>query len=187
MLSSVSFLALALLVVGSDAFSMQMSSTADSRRSFLTQVATTTAAIAVGVVAPSPALAVGGKNKVNAKLASFGLPPALVPDGLTPLLHIYGKGANRFPILVEFSHPVDWVVTYPNNDANGEDGTIQAGEYAKGDTATFFVYTDPGNVKVRNRNYTHAVNAFVVFLMSLTTQYAHTNQIGNYEQTKRIL
>ena len=34
----------------------------------------------------------------------------------------------------------------PNNDANGEDGTIQAGEYAKGDTATFFVYTDPGHV-----------------------------------------
>jgi hypothetical protein len=34
----------------------------------------------------------------------------------------------------------------PNNDANGEDGTIQAGEYAKGDTATLFVYTDPGHV-----------------------------------------
>jgi hypothetical protein len=179
MLSSVSFLALTLLVVGSDAFSMQMSSAADSRRSFLTKVATTTAAVAVGVVAPSPALAVGGKNKVNAKLASFGLPPAFVPDGLTPLLHIYGKGANRFPILVEFSHPVDWVVTYPNNDANGEDGTIQAGEYAKGDTATFFVYEAPGNVKVRNKCMpTYAVCCplcflllcSVVFFVSLTTQ-----------------
>lgn len=44
------------------------------------------------------------------------------------------------------SYRVTWVVVTPNNDANGEDGTIQAGEYAKGDTATLFVYTDPGHV-----------------------------------------
>jgi hypothetical protein len=31
---------------------------------------------------------------------------------------------------------------------NGEDGTIQAGEYAKGDTATLFVYQDEGKVDV---------------------------------------
>lgn len=43
-------------------------------------------------------------------------------------------------------HRVTWVVVLPNNDANGEDGTIQAGEYAKGDTATFYCYTDPGHV-----------------------------------------
>eukprot|EP00545_Synedropsis_sp_CCMP1620_P003478 CAMPEP_0119004144 /NCGR_PEP_ID=MMETSP1176-20130426/980_1 /TAXON_ID=265551 /ORGANISM="Synedropsis recta cf, Strain CCMP1620" /LENGTH=267 /DNA_ID=CAMNT_0006955821 /DNA_START=55 /DNA_END=858 /DNA_ORIENTATION=+ len=148
MVSSVSFLALSLLLVGADGFSMKMSAQTDGRRSFLAKIATTTAAVTASIVgAPSPALAVGGKNKVNAKLQSFGLPPAAIPDGLTPLLHIYGKGANRFPILVEFSHPVDWVVTYPNNDANGEDGTIQAGEYAKGDTATFFLYEAPGNVK----------------------------------------
>ena len=30
-------------------------------------------------------------------------------------------------------------MTLPNNDVNGEDGTVQAGEYAKGDTATFYV------------------------------------------------
>jgi len=30
----------------------------------------------------------------------------------------------------------------PSQDVNGEDGTIQAGEYAKGDTATFFVVPD---------------------------------------------
>ena len=41
----------------------------------------------------------------------------------------------------------------PNNDANGEDGTIQAGEYAKGDTATLFVYTDAGHVdNLHNQN-----------------------------------
>ena len=44
------------------------------------------------------------------------------------------------------NHPLSWVVTLPNNDVNGEDGTIQAGEYAKGDTATFFVYEDAGHV-----------------------------------------
>ena len=32
---------------------------------------------------------------------------------------------------------------------NSEDGTVQAGEYAKGDTATFFVYDGEGSVKVR--------------------------------------
>jgi hypothetical protein len=31
---------------------------------------------------------------------------------------------------------------------NGEDGTIQAGEYAKGDTATFFVLPNSGKVEV---------------------------------------
>jgi hypothetical protein len=46
------------------------------------------------------------------------------------------------------NHPITWVVTLPNNDLNGEGGTIQAGEYAKGDTATFFVYQDEGHVDV---------------------------------------
>ena len=46
------------------------------------------------------------------------------------------------------SHPLTWVVTLPSNDVNGEDGTIQAGEYAKGDTATLFVYTEGGHVDV---------------------------------------
>lgn len=47
------------------------------------------------------------------------------------------------------SHPITWVVTLPSNDVNGEDGTIQAGEYSKGDTATLFVYTEGGHVDVR--------------------------------------
>ncbi len=45
-------------------------------------------------------------------------------------------------------HPVDWVVTLPSQDVNGEDGTIQAGEYGKGDTATFYVYSEGGKVAV---------------------------------------
>jgi hypothetical protein len=76
-----------------------------------------------GVVLPVlPANAVSGVNKVNAQLAGYGLPPAIVPDGLTPLLEIYGKGRNRQPVLVSFAHPITWVVVTPSNDKNGEDG-----------------------------------------------------------------
>uniref|UniRef100_A0A7S4EGN9 Uncharacterized protein n=1 Tax=Pseudo-nitzschia australis TaxID=44445 RepID=A0A7S4EGN9_9STRA len=78
---------------------------------------------------------------------SYGLPPLTkVPNGMKPLLEVYGKGKNRFPLLVQMCHPFTWVVQLPSNDVNGEDGTIQAGEYAKGDTATFFLYQDEGHV-----------------------------------------
>jgi len=80
----------------------------------------------------------------------YGLPPLTnVPDGFSPLLQLYGKAANRAPLLVQFVHPFDWVVTVPSIDVNGEEGTIQAGEYAKGDTATLFVYKAAGHVDVR--------------------------------------
>lgn len=62
-----------------------------------------------------------------------------MPDGFSPLLELWGKGKNRTPLLVQFSHPSDWVVTLPSQDVNGEDGTIQAGQYSAGDTATLFV------------------------------------------------
>lgn len=81
---------------------------------------------------------------------SFGLPGlSNVPSGYSALAEIYGKGANRSPLLVAFGFPIDWVVTLPSQDVNGEDGTIQAGEYAKGDTATFFVVPNEGKVEVR--------------------------------------
>ena len=119
-----------------------------SRRSFLSQVAITTGITCFGEqLWMQPANAVSGVNKVDAKLRGYGLPPlASVPDGFSPLLEIYGKGRNRFPILVSFSHPITWVVQTPSNDVNGEDGTVQAGDYGKGDVATFFVYSDPGHV-----------------------------------------
>lgn len=65
---------------------------------------------------------------------------------MKPLLEVYGKGKNRFPLLVLMNHPLTWVVQLPSNDVNGEDGTIQAGEYAKGDTATLYLYQDEGHV-----------------------------------------
>jgi hypothetical protein len=93
---------------------------------------------------PQPAAAaVGGTNKVNTKLVSFGLPPVTnLPDGFTPILEIYGKGKNRSPLLITFNHPISWVLTLPSNTVNGEDGTIQVGDYGKGDTATLFVTND---------------------------------------------
>lgn len=96
---------------------------------------------------PAPAMAYG-LSKANERLSSYGLPAlANVPKGYSALAEIYGKGANRSPLLVAFGFPIDWVVTLPSQDVNGEDGTIQAGEYAKGDTATFFVVPNEGKVE----------------------------------------
>jgi len=102
----------------------------------------------------SQAMAFGGKLKsVNSQLSAYGLPQiSSVPDGFSPLLELYGTGQNRDTLLVEFQHPSDWVVVKPNNDVNGEDGTIQAGEYAKGDTATFFVWDGVGKKKIEDQD-----------------------------------
>lgn len=117
-----------------------------SRREFFSIAVAT--GVGSGLISFLPnAEAVTGDKKVNAKLRGYGLPTFESPNGLTSLLEIYGRGANRFPLLVQFSYPLSWVVTKPSNDVNGEDGTVQAGDYAKGDTATFYVNQDAGNVK----------------------------------------
>lgn len=122
-----------------------------SRRGFMDNVATATAAIAGASsvwMTPAPAMAYG-LSKANEKLASYGLPALSgVPKGFSALAEIYGKGGTRTPLLVAYGFPIDWVVTLPSQDVNGEDGTIQAGEYAKGDTATFFLV--PNEKKVEN-------------------------------------
>ena len=88
-------------------------------------------------------------NFITLLYHSYGLPAiAGIPNGYSALAEIYGKGANRSPLLVAFGFPLDWVVTLPSEDVNGEDGTIQAGEYAKGDTATFFVVPNQSKVEV---------------------------------------
>ena len=91
-------------------------------------------------------------------ICSYGLPQmGDVSGGFTPLLEVWGKGRNRSPLLVNFAYPLDWVLTLPSQDLNGEDGTIQAGEYAKGDTATFFVSEDSGRIDVskQQQHYYH--------------------------------
>lgn len=156
-----SFLSLSLCISSVHAFSPMASQKAgtklamssddnmDSRRSFFTKAAGSAAIAALSLVeGPESAQAFGGTlKKVNARLVQYGVPPiAEVPSGFSPLAEIWGKGKNRDPLLVSFLHPVDWVVTLPSQDVNGEDGTIQAGEYAKGDTATFYVYTEEGKI-----------------------------------------
>ena len=88
-------------------------------------------------------------HHTSRKICSYGLPSlSNVPDGFSALAEIYGKTGNRSPLLVTFGFPLDWVVTLPSQDVNGEAGTIQAGEYAKGDTATFFLVPGEGKVSV---------------------------------------
>jgi hypothetical protein len=115
-----------------------------SRRDMMIQTIGTVTAVLPSLLlfqSPLPAsAAVTGVKKVNSKLSSFGLPGVTdIPDGYVPILEIYGKGKNRNPLLVTFNHPLSWVVTLPSNNINGEDGTIQVGDYGKGDTASLFV------------------------------------------------
>lgn len=126
-----------------------------SRRGFMDNLASATAVIAGASsvwMQPSPAMAYG-LGKANDRLASYGLPGLSgMPKSFSALAEIYGKGANRDPLLVAFGFPIDWVVTLPSQDVNGEDGTIQAGEYAKGDTATFFVVPNEGHVEIHDKD-----------------------------------
>jgi len=162
------FLHVAMLLGGTSAFapsitqqttsdsSLSMSITDNDRRSFLSKAAGVTGGLSFLLQqTPQSAQALGFPGaggslaKANAKLKGLGVPQMdKLPDGFSPLVEIYGKGRNRDPLLVSFVHPFDWVVTIPSQDTNGEDGTIQAGQYAKGDTATFY-YDEPAG-KVDN-------------------------------------
>ena len=108
----------------------------------------------------------------------YGLPTVgNLPNGFTPLAEIWGKGKNRFPLLVVMNHPLSWVVTLPNNDVNGEDGTIQAGEYAKGDTATLYVYEEEGHINVRktyNNNNNKETDVCACVCVCLLLQFKQT-------------
>lgn len=123
---------------------------AANRREVLSQAAAAlvTASAAAFTVDVEPAAAFGALEKVNSQLKGYGLPTITsVSDGFSPLLELWGKGKNRSPLLVQFTYPSEWVVTLPSQDVNGEDGTIQAGQYSAGDTATLYVMED---VKVDN-------------------------------------
>lgn len=116
-----------------------------SRKAFLSKISIMSSIIVSQ--SPQAALALFGSNaaKANTVLSSYGLPEIKsIPDGFTTLLEIYGKAQNREPLLVQFQYPVDWVTILPNIDANGEEGTIQAGQMSAGDTAT--LYVTPGKI-----------------------------------------
>jgi hypothetical protein len=155
-----------------------------NRRAVFTQAIAAAAALNTLSIASPPApasAAVSGGQKVNAKLKAFGLPQTgPIPDGFSPLLEIYGKGKNRFPLLVTFSHPLTWVVTLPSNDKNGEDGTVQAGDYGKGDTATFYVYSDEGGVK----DITTASRDLIETVLKRSIGQRGDNMYQNFKVTK---
>ena len=50
------------------------------------------------------------------------------------------------PILVEFSHPSNWVQQRTTVNKNGEAGTVAANDYMKGDSAFLFVTPTSGGV-----------------------------------------
>lgn len=132
--------------------SLLMKTDRDDRRAFLSKIASVSAAATAATFLPTitpPALAFGnGLSKINAKLGAYGLPLLKeIPGGFSPLLELYGKAKNRQPLLVEFLFPSDWVVTLPNIDVNGEEGTIQVGQYSAGDTATLYVWKEAGDVE----------------------------------------
>jgi len=99
----------------------------EKRRSFLSTVAGSLAIGGMSLTRVESAQAFGGGlEKANAKLRGFGLPTIpKIPNGFSPLVEVYGRGGNRDPYLVQFVHPVDWVVTLPSQGLNGEDGTVQ--------------------------------------------------------------
>jgi len=160
----------------------------ESRRSFFGNAASAAAAVAgANILAQFPAEPAyafgGGLKKVNARLQGYGLPiMAGVPDGFSPLLEIWGKGVNREPLLVQFAHPIEWVVTLPSQDVNGEDGTIQAGEYGKGDTATFFVYKDAGKVT----NIAEQPKDFFIDVLSKAISQKSANIYQDFKVTKIV-
>mmetsp|Transcript_6087 Transcript_6087/g.9894 ORF Transcript_6087/g.9894 Transcript_6087/m.9894 type:complete len:280 (+) Transcript_6087:98-937(+) len=115
------------------------------RRDVLAKSLLAGAALAGGLPGPSHAASL---TKVNNELRNQGLPPLVqVPEGLTPLLEVYGKvktdpsisSVARERYLVQFCHPSLWVVQRPSITINGEDGTVAAGDYQKGDSATLYV------------------------------------------------
>jgi len=113
-----------------------------TRRQALNSVAGAALGLAVTAAAPQQSLALGALDRVNRDLKNQGLPTiSKVPDGLTPLLEYYGRdrdgGRERY--LVQFAHPSLWIVQKPSITINGEDGTVAAGDYQKGDSATLFV------------------------------------------------
>eukprot|EP00617_Octactis_speculum_P003721 CAMPEP_0185771156 /NCGR_PEP_ID=MMETSP1174-20130828/63421_1 /TAXON_ID=35687 /ORGANISM="Dictyocha speculum, Strain CCMP1381" /LENGTH=304 /DNA_ID=CAMNT_0028456921 /DNA_START=26 /DNA_END=940 /DNA_ORIENTATION=+ len=108
-----------------------------NRRSAAGSVAA--AVLAVGL-APRGALA-QSEDKFIKQMANYGIgSPVPVPGGYSPVLGFYGRAVpGQVPLLVTFNAPSTWIIARPNIDNNGEDGTVSAGDYIKGDSAALFV------------------------------------------------
>lgn len=117
------------------------------------------ALLASAILMPKAAFATSLKM-CNEKLASYGLPPILfVPPGFAPLVSEFGRGNIKEglaenPILVQFSHPANWVESKTSVNNNGEAGTISANDYVKGDSAFLYTYLlegSDGSVSIDNK------------------------------------
>ena len=94
------------------------------------------AGAAAGVALPRPAAA-ADLNSWNKKLDKLGLPPLdKIPGGFSPVLSSVNQEQSLF---VEFLRPDGWLVVKPSVNTNGEDGTVSAGDYGKGDSAALYV------------------------------------------------
>jgi len=112
--------------------------TATSRRRFVAGAA------GAVVAAPLAGANAADVNKLNRKLDKLGLPPVdKLPDGFSPVLSSVNQEQSLF---VQFVRPNDWLVVQPSVNTNGEDGTVSAGNYGKGDSSSLFVSgLKPGN------------------------------------------
>ncbi|KAJ8609829.1 hypothetical protein CTAYLR_008135 [Chrysophaeum taylorii] len=82
-------------------------------------------------------------KKFNSKLSSLGLPEfQSIPNGFNALLESYSQSSPK--LLVEFLYPSSWLVVKPSINTNGEAGTVSAGDYGKGDSASLFVADGAG-------------------------------------------
>lgn len=151
-----------------------------SRKDFMTKITAISAtSVILGPRKPAFAIFRSGLEKANTLLDSYGLPKlSSLPDGFSPLVEIYGKGKNREPLLVEFLYPTDWVSVLPSNDMNSEEGTIQVGQYAAGDTATLFV--TPGKVE----DVTARSKSFFEELIIKAISQRGGNMYQNFKLTK---
>lgn len=134
-------------------------SSSQSRRSFLTQTASTL------LLAPLAAGAdVRGANEnmpknmkeVNKFLTNLGFPEMTPANGLSPLLEYIGTAAAanidgfktkerpyKETLLVRFLYPSGWLTEVPSITENGEAGNIGANNYLKGDSCNFAAATRP--------------------------------------------
>ncbi|CAN0050848.1 unnamed protein product, partial [Chrysoparadoxa australica] len=97
----------------------------------------TAAALALFAQTALPAPSLAAKlSTVNSQLKGYGLPEvAAPPDGMSPLLEIYGKDDTRETLLVGWNYPRFWIVERPSQDLNKEAGKLATGDYGKGDSA----------------------------------------------------
>lgn len=86
-----------------------------------------------------------------------GPDPNAPAKGFNRLTEVYGRSntmkETRDPLLVIFDYPSLWLSRKPLEDTNGEAGTISAGDYMKGDSATFFVGKDSGGIDGKKKPF----------------------------------